>query len=141
MTTELRTVIDTSIAVSAVLLPNSVPRRAFDLAALQGRLLMSEATFAELAEVLRRPKFDKYLSERMRLEFLTSLVSTTELIEVTDVVTDCRDPKDNQFLELAVSGRATHILTGDVDLLVLHPFRGIAIVSPQVFLASIPSGR
>lgn len=75
MTTELRTVIDTSIVVSAMLLPNSVPRRAVDLAALQGRLLTSEATCAELAEVLRRPKFDKYLSERMRLAFLTSLVS------------------------------------------------------------------
>jgi len=37
-------------------------------------------------------------------------------------------------LELAVSGRATHIVTGDSDLLVLHPFRGIIVVSPGVFL-------
>jgi len=59
----------------------------------------------------------------------------TELIEVHDVVTECRDPKDNKFLELALSGKGSHIVSGDLDLLVLHPFRGIAIVSPQSFLA------
>jgi len=42
----------------------------------------------------------------------------------------CRDPKDDKFLELAVSGQATHIVTGDADLLVLHPFPGIQIISP-----------
>ena len=34
----------------------------------------------------------------------------------------------------AVSGGATHIISGDNDLLALHPFRGVAIVSPQDFL-------
>ena len=43
-------------------------------------------------------------------------------------------PKDNKFLELAISGGATHLVTGDDDLLVLHPFRGVAIVTPQEFL-------
>jgi predicted nucleic acid-binding protein len=55
---------------------------------------------------------------------------------VTEVVTDCRDPKDNKFLELAVSGRATHIVTGDPDLLTLHPFRGVAIMTAQAFLSA-----
>jgi predicted nucleic acid-binding protein len=40
----------------------------------------------------------------------------------------------DKFLELAVSGGATHIISGDDDLLVLHPFRGIAVVTPQAFL-------
>ena len=57
-----------------------------------------------------------------------------ELVNVVETVTDCRDPRDNKFLELAVSGRATHIVTGDSDLLVLHPFRGIIVVSPSSFL-------
>jgi len=61
MTIELRTVFDTGVAVSAVLLPRSIPRQAFDLAAQSGRLLASEATVEELEEVLRRPKFDKYV--------------------------------------------------------------------------------
>jgi putative PIN family toxin of toxin-antitoxin system len=131
---ELRAVIDTSVLVSAALLPLSVPRRALDLAVDSGRLLLSEATLAELDEVLRRQKFDKYVSEQTRLEFLLSLVNVAEVVPVTSRIAECRDPKDNKFLELASSGRASHIVSGDADLLVLHSFQGIAIVSPVDFL-------
>jgi uncharacterized protein len=131
---DLRTVIDTGVVVSAVLLPDSVPRQAFDMAVSQGRLLVSVETVAELDEVLRRRKFDKYVSESHRLEFLGALLQVADVIDVVDVVVDCRDPKDNMFLELALSGKGSHIVTGDSDLLVLHPFRGISIVSPQSFL-------
>ena len=54
---------------------------------------------------------------------------------------DCRDAKDNKYLELAVNGSATHIITGDADLLVMNPFRGIAIVAPQEFLESIKESQ
>jgi uncharacterized protein len=133
---ETRIVIDTSVAVSAVLLLRSVPRQAFDAAMAQGKLLVSEATVAELDEVLRRPKFNKYVPEEKRLEFLAALVQ----VEVTEMITASRDAKDNKFLELAVSGGASQILSGDDDLLVLHPFRGIAVVTPQVFLMSLQAG-
>ncbi len=53
---------------------------------------------------------------------------------VTSTVTECRDPKDDKFLELAISGRASHIVSGDADLLVLNPFREISIVSPYDFV-------
>lgn len=139
MTGDLRTVVETGVAVSAVLLPRSVPRQAFDLAAARGRLLVSAATIAELDEVLRRPKFEKYVPEEERLEFLAALLREAERVDVTDTVDECRDPKDNKFLELAVSGRATHLISGDADLLVLHPFRGIAIVTPQDSLAAVTS--
>ncbi len=46
----------------------------------------------------------------------------------------CRDSRDDKFLELAVDGRANMILTGDEDLLALHPFRGIAIHTPAQYL-------
>ena len=46
----------------------------------------------------------------------------------------CRDSSDDKFLELAVSGSATHVVTGDLDLLELDPFRDIQIVRPQEFL-------
>ena len=134
---EPRIVIDTGVVVSAVLLPRSVPRQAFDTAVARGKLLVSEATVAELDEVLRRPKFNKYVPEEKRLEFLAALVRTAEQVEVTAVITACRDAKDNKFLELAVSGRASHLLSGDDDLLTLHPFLGIAVVAPQAFLAAL----
>ena len=136
MTTDLRVVFDTNVVISAMLLPLSIPRRALDRAMREGRPLLSAATTTELNEVIHLPKFDKYLSEEERIEFLTTLVREAELVNVVETVTDCRDPRDNNFLELAVAGRATHIVTGDSDLLALHPFRGIIVVSPRVFVAS-----
>ena len=137
MTTDLRTVIDTSVVVSAVLLPRSVPRQAFDRATAAGKVLLSTATLDELNDVLRRPRFDKYLQEAERLEFLAALVAGAEVVRVNEVVTDCRDPRDNKFLELAISGQASYIISGDQDLLILNPFRGIPIVTPQAFLALV----
>jgi hypothetical protein len=137
MTTEIRTVFDTSVAVSAILLPRSMPRQAFDLASAVGRVLLSEATLAELDEVLRRPKFDKYVSEPKRLEFLLSLVELAEVVRVSQRFAVCRDPKDDKFLELAVAGRATHVISGDADLLTLHPFQGIPIVRAKEFVVTV----
>lgn len=134
MTSDLRVVFDTSVIVSAVLLPRSIPRRAFDQAQDEGKVLISEGTVDELNTVLRRDRFERYVTAVQRLEFLAELVEKAEWVHVTEVVFECRDPKDNKFLELAVSGRATHLISGDKDLLVLHPFRGIQIVTPQVFL-------
>jgi putative PIN family toxin of toxin-antitoxin system len=137
MTADLRVVLDTNVVVSAMLLPLSIPRQALDRAMQKGRPLISVATTTELSEVIHRPRFDKYLSEEERIEFLTTLVHEAELVNVMERVTDCRDPQDNKFLALAVSGRATHIVTGDSDLLVLYPFRGIMVVSPSAFLALV----
>lgn len=133
MTPDLRVVFDTNAVISAMLLPRSVSRQAFDEAVRKGRLLISTAAIMELDEVIHRPRFDRYLSEEERIEFLTTLVYEAELVNVSENVLACRDQKDNKFLELAVSGRATHIVTGDSDLLVLHPFRGIMIISPSAF--------
>ena len=134
MRSNFRAVLDTNVAVSAALLRRSTPRRALDLVIDHGTLLISIATLAELSEVLGRPRFNRYVSEDTRHEFLEMLVREAELIEVTERLTLCRDPKDDKFLELAVSGGATHIISGDNDLLALHPFGGVAIVSPQDFL-------
>ena len=57
-----------------------------------------------------------------------------EFIDTKIKIAECRDPKDNKFLELAVAGNADCVITGDKDLLVLNPFRGIKIISPSDFL-------
>jgi uncharacterized protein len=49
-------------------------------------------------------------------------------------VTDCRDPKDNKFLALALDANAQTIVTGHQDLLVMHPYSGVAICTPVQFL-------
>lgn len=140
MTNELRAVLDTNVLVSAVLLQHSVPRRVFDYVILKARLLLSVAVIAELSDVLIRPKFDRYLSADDRLEFLAKTIRDAENIDVDLTLTDCRDPKDNKFPELAVSGSATHVVTGDADLLALNPFRGISIVTPSDFAQLVALG-
>jgi uncharacterized protein len=137
MTIEPRTVFDTGVVVSAVLLPHSIPRQAFDLAIASGGLLVSQSTIDELEEVLRRPKFNKYVSEQARLEFLAALVSEAEIVPITQNLAACRDAKDDKFLELAISGQASHIVSGDADLLVLNPFRGVAILRPEEFVHTL----
>ncbi len=134
----MRCVIDTNVIVSAALLGGSIPRHAFDKAINEGTILISAPVLLELAEVLSRAKLNKYVLEAERMRFLVALLKETELIEITETVTDCRDAKDNKFLELAVSGRADCIVSGDQDLLVLAPFRGTLILTPREFLSWVP---
>lgn len=134
MTSESRFVIDTNLIVSAVLLKASPARRVFNRILERGVLLQSVATLEELTEVLNRAKFDKYISRSERLQFLAVLLRDSTLIEITTTIRVCRDPKDDKFLELAVSGQAEAIVTGDNDLLVLHPYGNVSIVSPATFL-------
>jgi putative PIN family toxin of toxin-antitoxin system len=129
-----RIVADTNCLVSRLLLPSSVPSRSVRKAADFGLLLVSEATMDELADVLSRPKFDRYVSMQDRQQFLRLLGRIAELVTTGYPVHECRDPKDDKFLEVALNGKADLILTGDADLLTLNPWRGIAILSPADYL-------
>ena len=130
----MRIVLDTNVIVSALLLSESIPRRAFDKAFDQDTILISTPVLLELAEVLGREKLNKYLREEERMRFLIALLKETELIEITEQVSDCRDENDNKFLELALSGKADSIISGEYDLLVLNPYRGVSIINPRDFL-------
>lgn len=129
-----RYVLDTNTIVSAFLFEQSEPGKALLAALESGELLLSEETAAELTTVLRRNKFDRYLSQRKREELLKSLVQSATVVEVTESIFACRDPKDNKYLELAVNGGATCVVSGDEDLLILNPFRGIPILRSADFL-------
>jgi putative PIN family toxin of toxin-antitoxin system len=129
-------VFDTNSIISAHLLPTSITRKAFDTAWEKGILCHSRDTFTELVEVFTRPKFDKYLPLEDRLKVVNLLETKSQLIEVREPVIACRDPKDDKFLALALAIQADCLVTGDKDLLVLHPFREIQILSPSDFLNS-----
>ncbi|HHU25042.1 MAG TPA: putative toxin-antitoxin system toxin component, PIN family [Bacteroidales bacterium] len=131
----MRFVADTNTLVSAILKPLSIPAQALEVAREQGCICFSEKTLAEATEVLSRNKFDKYLPENKRMKQLQQIAKQADFISVEPLsVLACRDPKDNKFLELAVAACASCIITGDKDLLVLHPFRNIPILSPSDFL-------
>ncbi|MHC5855319.1 putative toxin-antitoxin system toxin component, PIN family [Nostoc sp.] len=136
MTNNRRFVFDTNVLISAFLFSQSKPRQALDQATVIGVIILSNSVLSELEEVLYRPKFDRYLTKERRQEFLEDLTENAQFIDVTEQIDECRDPKDNKYLELALSGQAECIVTGDDDLLVLNPWRGIEILTVQEFLAS-----
>jgi putative PIN family toxin of toxin-antitoxin system len=127
-------VLDANIIVSAVLFTGANPRKALDKASDQGQIIVSIPVIEELRDVLHRKKFDKYLSIERRERFLTMFLSQTTIVNITDKVEVCRDPKDDNYLELAVNGNAKHLITGDENLLVLNPFKGVEILTPNEFL-------
>lgn len=125
-------VFDNNVLVSAVLL-GGVPRNAFDKLLDIGTILVSVPVLLELAEVLNREKFDKYVTHDERMRFLVSFLKVAEIIEINETITVCRDPKDDKLLELAVSGNADFLVTGDKDLLALNPFLEVDIITPREF--------
>jgi uncharacterized protein len=139
----MRAVIDTNILVRALLNPGGSVGPVVDLLR-EGRytFLYSEATLNELIDVLGRPRMvQRYGITAEELEALCALlVLRGELVEPRQVITACRDPKDNKFLELAVAAGADVIVTGDEDLEVLHPFEGIPMLKPSEFLRRLELG-
>ncbi|MFQ5709787.1 MAG: putative toxin-antitoxin system toxin component, PIN family, partial [bacterium] len=101
----------------------------------KGDIIISVPVLLELNKVLSRKKFDRYLLDQERKAFLALLFKEAELKETFEKIQVCREPKDDKYLELAASGDAKYIITGDQDLLVLNPFRQISILTPEQFLA------
>jgi putative PIN family toxin of toxin-antitoxin system len=132
--TDRKLVIDTNLWISRLLVPGGTAARAVDHGLSWGIPLMSEETLTELSEVLSRGKFDRYVSREDRQHFLRLLGGIVRMIPITQRIAACRDPKDDKFLDAALNGEAHVILTGDQDLLELHPFHGIEILSPAEFL-------
>jgi putative PIN family toxin of toxin-antitoxin system len=87
-----------------------------------------------LATRISKKKFDKYLEKDDRLDFLSSLRNRSLFVDISHETRVCSDLDDNKFLELAVSGMAQYIITGDKDLLILNTYQGIPIITPAEFL-------
>lgn len=134
-----RVVIDTNVVISAFLKRESFPRRALDVVLTDHIFLASSNTILELIHRLLHARFDRYVSRETRIDFLRLLPTFAFEISTTTTLAVCRDPKDNKFLELAVDGQANSIITGDADLLTLHPFRGVDILTPRAFLEQVGS--
>ncbi|CAN5868799.1 putative toxin-antitoxin system toxin component, PIN family [soil metagenome] len=132
-----RFVFDTNVLVSASISPSSPPGKALDKALEIDLVLMSEEAFVETAEVLAKPKFRRYFSEQTVQHFLEQLREAVVWQATPPPVTACRDPNDDKFLSLALSGQASCLISGDEDLLVLHPFQNIPILSPAAFLHTL----
>lgn len=137
MKNEVRYVFDTNVLISALLFKKSKPAQALRYALANGLILLSLDLLEELNEVLGRARFDRYLTSEEREEFLEALIERAVLVEIIENVQECRDPKDDKVLELALNGKAQYIISGDRDLLVLHPFRDVLVVTADEFLQMI----
>ena len=128
----MKVVLDTNVIVAAVATRGAC-------AELFARVLGAHEYAVDanlLAEV------DRVLREKFRLPFDRArevralLVSTATVIDPTPLdVAVCRDPDDHRILALAAAFTAQALVTGDEDLLVLHPWREINIVRPRDFWA------
>ncbi len=130
-----RLVVDTNVLISAALRTDTPPRQVLDVVQSAGGVLVfSDETFTEVHDRLLKPKFDQYVTPASRTAFLGHLIAVSEWVSISQAKLGCRDPDDDKLLETALAGDATCLVTGDRDLLDMHPFRGVPILNPTSFL-------
>lgn len=129
-----RLILGTNGIISGVLFKGEAIRSLLLYAFNEYPLVFSQTTWDELASGFQPDAFGKIMALGARLRVLAELASKVEVVQSTSTVSDCRDPKDNQFLSLALDADVMAIVTGDKDLKVLHPYKGIAIQSPADFM-------
>ena len=131
---------DASAVVSAALREDSVPERALLRAEETDLFALSAEVDADIVGVLNRPRFAAAVSPARRTRILHALRGQAAWFAPTERVADCRDAKDDKYLELALASGAWAIVSGDADLLSLHPWRGVRIIRPAEFLAEAGAG-
>lgn len=137
MNPRLGVVLDTNVIISGLIFPESAPGRVLTYVMAEMTLLQSVLTLDELADVLRRPKFDRWISKETRARAFSSISRSSRLVEAPLAITLCRDDKDNHLLELARAGEAGFLVSGDDDLLTLASAFEVPILSPAAFLAVV----
>jgi len=131
-----RVVVDTNVLLSTAIYPNSPSARALTTAFAFCAMYHSPETLHEITTVLNRSKFDRYFldTEFTRDIFLEAYIDKSIEAEITQISSDCEDPKDNMFLSLALSTNADMIVSGDIKHLIsIDPYKGISILSPKDF--------
>lgn len=134
----MRIVLDTNVLISAILKANSIPAAAVRQACSVHVLLTSVAVQQELHRILCKPYFQRFVSEEV-LRKIDTMFAASELVIVTESIKACRDPMDDKFLELAVTGKADIIISGDKDLLSMTSYEGTRIITPAEFLITLHS--
>ncbi len=133
----LKAVVDTNVLISG-LLGSRTNRKIIEAFRDQQFLLVtSPLLIEEFLRVSSRPQLAAYFSSRERQAIAWFLQTQTRLVIPKQRFHACRDPKDDFLLDVAVAAKASIIVTGDQDLLVLHPFRRISILTPAQFLRRV----
>ena len=129
-----RVVVDTNVLLSAALSPSGTPATLLDRLLQVGKLVYSATTFAELEGRIWLPKFDRYLPMDSRRRLLREVNACAFWVEVPSTIAErkfSRDVKDDAFIHAAMTVGASRLVTGDNDLLCLHPLGDLHILSPR----------
>lgn len=132
--TKDRIIIDTNLWIS-FLLTNDFLKLDQIFADKLVTLIFSQTLLDEFIEAAQRPKFKKYFTLTDLENLLIRIKREAEFIEVTSSIKLCRDPKDNFLLSLANDGQATHLLTGDKDLIEIKEFSKTKIITITDYLS------
>jgi uncharacterized protein len=130
-----RLVIDTNVFVSGLISGEGAPARI--LRAVRDKQavhLVSDPIVEEYLRVLDYPRIRKFnnITDAFVADIAAYLVYQAERIELQSRISMSPDPDDDVFLNTAVDGRATMLVTGDkTDLLALRSIEGILIVSAR----------
>ena len=132
-----RVVVDTNVLLSAALSPRGAPAELVDYLLAEGRLVFSQATFAELESRIWKPKFDRYLPIERRNHILLELNSSALWVDVPPAISIqsySRDVKDDALVHAALAAGVTRLVSGDDDLICLHPLGTLHILTPRAAL-------
>jgi putative PIN family toxin of toxin-antitoxin system len=128
-------VIDTNVWVSGLQFAkhHGTPTLAIERAMSEDVVASCDEIDAEIFRVLT----EKFSWERHRVATaLEAVMARTIRVEIHGTVKECRDPKDDMFLECAALAKATLLIAGDRDLLTLGSYKGTRIITPAEYVKS-----
>ena len=129
----MRLVFDTNVLVSVLLTPGGTSDRALRAAVAAGSTFLFDARMlAEYRAVLSRPKFRAAITPPMVEQLVSGLIASGERIDALSAHLGLSNPDDIPFLEVALSGRADALVTGNARH--FQPSHGVTIVSPSGLL-------
>lgn len=127
----MRIVLDTNVLIAA-LIARGTCHELLEHCIVQHELITSEFILDELREkLINKFKYSVAIADEA-IVVLRSRMRVTVPSPLDIPV--CRDADDDNILAAGVDGNCDCIVTGDKDLLVLHPHQAIAILSPCAFL-------
>lgn len=130
----MRAVLDTNVLISSVIatgVPHEIVVKGFSS---EYQIVVSVATLTEFRDTLLKYPEKFHMDEADVQQEVETIRYFAEFVDPDEEITAIDDdPDDDKFLEAAVAGNVTYLVSGDRHLLDLDSFRGIDIVEPRTF--------
>jgi uncharacterized protein len=135
----IRATLDTNILASSAIARKGTIAKLFNRwRSSQFELIVSEHILVELERALRKRYFASRLARPDREDFVSLILEFATVVEISNPVpTALPDVPDNVILATALSGGASHLVSGDRALQRLGQFQDVQILSAHQFLILI----